>query len=401
MENLNHQEKSHMQLNEGCNWVPEYGAWMVEATPNRPYTGYATDLLRVERNMRLRRKRLLTALKEDEIAPTISAFPLIGSQGEDGSVPSVPVGGPCTMSEYIGDGIINPHPRFGTLSANIRERRGSKVSIRVPLFRDTNTPEYKDFPDNGESNGQYGCCGSNEQQLWRYGKGDASEEKYGRDFIVVGCSKSSTDEQADDESSDDITMQNWLVDVKCDGCKGLFYRSAPNVIVPDADWPRNGEIVVGYEIPDLPGWIRLQNGYYLPMRSSDGNVSFLTKVSTRSLTNGVTADDSAKQMGSTTPIFRRMTEQTSAESLSEGNLQVLNKTSEAVCCTRDETSSLPSPVVQSKENVRAAVHMDAMAFGMGCCCLQITFQATDIDESRFIYDQLAVMAPMYVFHLLL
>lgn len=48
-------------------------------------------------------------------------------------------------------------------------------------------------------------------------------------------------------------MEKWLVDVKCDGCKGLFYRSAPNVIVPDADWPRNGDVVAGYEIPNIPG----------------------------------------------------------------------------------------------------------------------------------------------------
>ena len=166
MDQLNHQERTHMQLVEGCNWVPEYGAWMVEATPNRPYTGYTTDLLRVERNMRLRRKRLLTVLNDNEIAPTVSAFPLIGSQGEDGSVPAVPLGGPCTMSEYIGDGIINPHPRFGTLSANIRQRRGSKVNIRVPLFRDTNTPEYKAF-EGGESRGTDGCCGSDAQQVSR------------------------------------------------------------------------------------------------------------------------------------------------------------------------------------------------------------------------------------------
>eukprot|EP00540_Astrosyne_radiata_P006898 CAMPEP_0116838788 /NCGR_PEP_ID=MMETSP0418-20121206/9406_1 /TAXON_ID=1158023 /ORGANISM="Astrosyne radiata, Strain 13vi08-1A" /LENGTH=466 /DNA_ID=CAMNT_0004468827 /DNA_START=148 /DNA_END=1548 /DNA_ORIENTATION=+ len=49
---------------------------------------------------------------------------------------------------------------------------------------------------------------------------------------------------------------------------------------------------------------------------------------------------------------------------------------------------------ESNENVRAAIHMDAMAFGMGCCCLQITFQAKDVDESRFMYDQLAVLAPI-------
>ncbi|CAM9434866.1 unnamed protein product, partial [Choristocarpus tenellus] len=40
------------------------------------------------------------------------------------------------------------------------------------------------------------------------------------------------------------------------------------------------------------------------------------------------------------------------------------------------------------------VHMDAMAFGMGCCCLQVTFQARDVGESRYMYDQLAVLSPI-------
>jgi glutamate--cysteine ligase catalytic subunit len=40
--------------------------------------------------------------------------------------------------------------------------------------------------------------------------------------------------------------------------------------------------------------------------------------------------------------------------------------------------------------------MDAMAFGMGCCCLQITFQACDINEARRLYDQLAPVAPIMV-----
>ena len=40
------------------------------------------------------------------------------------------------------------------------------------------------------------------------------------------------------------------------------------------------------------------------------------------------------------------------------------------------------------------VYMDAMAFGMGCCCLQVTFQACDVGESRHLYDQLAVLSPV-------
>ena len=45
-------------------------------------------------------------------------------------------------------------------------------------------------------------------------------------------------------------------------------------------------------------------------------------------------------------------------------------------------------------DVERGIEMDAMAFGMGCCCLQVTFQARDIDESRHLYDHLAVLSPI-------
>jgi len=145
MDELNQKESENAHRVEGCNWVPEYGSWMIESTPNRPYTGYTNDLLRVERNMRLRRKRLLSVLQPDEIAPTVAVFPLLGALGDDSTVPPSRVGGPKTLSDYISDDVINPHPRFGTLTANIRKRRGEKVNIRVPLFHDECTPEFKDF----------------------------------------------------------------------------------------------------------------------------------------------------------------------------------------------------------------------------------------------------------------
>jgi hypothetical protein len=184
-----------------------------------------------------------------------------------------------------------------------------------------------------------------------------------------------------------VTMQKWLVDVRSDGCRGLFYRSAPNVIVPDADWPRNGDIVVGYEIPDVPGWIRLQNGYYLPMHSDDGSVSFLRKVSTRAQPS----NHEMKRIGSGTPLFRSA--EPDVASLLGGKVAIANSGDVALA----EPLAAVMPITDDAKNtetVRASVHMDAMAFGMGCCCLQITFQAKDVDESRVLYDQLAVMAPM-------
>ncbi|CAN0540987.1 unnamed protein product, partial [Scytosiphon promiscuus] len=35
--------------------------------------------------------------------------------------------GPIAQSQYVPDSVINPHPRFAALTANIRERRGRKV----------------------------------------------------------------------------------------------------------------------------------------------------------------------------------------------------------------------------------------------------------------------------------
>lgn len=42
------------------------------------------------------------------------------------------------------------------------------------------------------------------------------------------------------------------------------------------------------------------------------------------------------------------------------------------------------------------IYMDCMGFGMGCCCLQVTFQACNITEARALYDQLAPICPIMV-----
>jgi glutamate--cysteine ligase catalytic subunit len=102
-----------------------------------------------------------------------------------------------------------------------------------------------------------------------------------------------------------------------------------------------------------------------------------------------------KRIGSSTPLFRTPSvEKNKIASLLGGEIQ-LDSVATAVAepLVKPDATPIPEPD-GNKETVRAAIHMDAMAFGMGCCCLQITFQAKDMEESRFIYDQLAVLAPI-------
>lgn len=240
---------------DGCSWVPEYGAWMIEGTPSCPYGGFTTDLRKVEANMRLRRARLLEVLRPDEIAPSVTAFPMMGV-GNFTWPPTQPLG-PVAMSNYVSDAVINPHPRFATLTRNIRKRRTRKVDIRVPLFRDVNTTAML----------------LEEEAAW---KSERSRPLYESKRAL---SSSSLTEEATSTSSS-----------------------------------------VG---------------------SDDGR-----------------ADDKSGE--------------------------------HAVVSTRKLSAASTPPT----EPYPGFIHMDCMAFGMGMCCLQVTFQAKNIGESRHLYDHLGVLSPI-------
>ncbi|KAI9353702.1 glutamate-cysteine ligase-domain-containing protein [Obelidium mucronatum] len=122
---------------------PEYGRYMLEGTPAGPYGFLIEDLLAVEPNMRERRALAQSYLKENEALVSITNFPLLGVNQPSSFLdpPSSPTpSGGASNSLFIPDEAINPHPRFRTLTQNIRERRGSKVAINVPIFKDVNTP---------------------------------------------------------------------------------------------------------------------------------------------------------------------------------------------------------------------------------------------------------------------
>eukprot|EP00160_Parvularia_atlantis_P013768 Unigene3041_Nuclearia_a/m.9354 Unigene3041_Nuclearia_a/g.9354 ORF Unigene3041_Nuclearia_a/g.9354 Unigene3041_Nuclearia_a/m.9354 type:complete len:628 (-) Unigene3041_Nuclearia_a:92-1975(-) len=135
-------------------WRPEYGQYMLESTPGAPYGSSAHEFLAVEPSMVLRRKLVKQLLGVDEHLMTITAFPRLGSPHflEPDCAPL----GKAAQSLFIPDEAINDiHPRFRTLTANIRKRRQSKVAINLPIFKDTHTPSpfVEQFPPSPYPNG--------------------------------------------------------------------------------------------------------------------------------------------------------------------------------------------------------------------------------------------------------
>ncbi|KAL4715235.1 hypothetical protein ACJJTC_007817 [Scirpophaga incertulas] len=121
-------------------WRPEYGAYMIEGTPGKPYGGLLAHFNIVEANMRFRRAEASTLLQDGEVIMSITNFPRLGCPNFTSPPYSPTPRGGVSNSRFFPDEAIFPgHPRFKTLTSNIRERRGEKVAINIPVFRDVNT----------------------------------------------------------------------------------------------------------------------------------------------------------------------------------------------------------------------------------------------------------------------
>ncbi|CAJ2502378.1 Uu.00g097720.m01.CDS01 [Anthostomella pinea] len=118
---------------------PEFGRFMLEATPGKPWGIDLKELLEVEPDMKIRRKIAKDHMKSEEYPITLTTFPRLGVPGVF-TDPYYPPSGSKLRSQFVPDEIANPHIRFPTLAANIRWRRGRKVQVNVPVYHDENTP---------------------------------------------------------------------------------------------------------------------------------------------------------------------------------------------------------------------------------------------------------------------
>ena len=166
----------------------EYGGWMYEIIPDTPFKMNELDL--VENTV----ENLYKFLNEkygNNIFLSLGSYPLLGVgnyyMNEDISDDEIEEyeekekikkdrlkfiedinNNNLSKSNYLSDKIINRHPRFGNLTRNIRLRRGEKVEIKIPIYKDKNTnldtkTEEEPYPGyiNMDAMGfGMGCCSS-------------------------------------------------------------------------------------------------------------------------------------------------------------------------------------------------------------------------------------------------
>lgn len=107
--------------------------------------------------MKRRRAKAVGLLGKDETIFSIPCFPRLGCP-DFTRPPTRPnsAEGYSHSLFFPDDAVYSAHPRFKNLTRNIRQRRGEKVVINVPVFKDVNTPNpfREDFSGLGDHDGQ-------------------------------------------------------------------------------------------------------------------------------------------------------------------------------------------------------------------------------------------------------
>jgi len=124
--------------------MPEFGSWMVEAVPSKPYNSIidAAELLSCEEKLHDRRETLDKFFQYHDLQ--IASLPNVATLGTpnhidmeddelqqqiDTNINDLEPLNEFSKSKYVIDKSINPHPRFSGLVKSIREHRGEKVNI--------------------------------------------------------------------------------------------------------------------------------------------------------------------------------------------------------------------------------------------------------------------------------
>ena len=111
----------------------------LEHTPGEPFRDSLADFLSLEPSLKARRQFVRSHLEKGQDYRMMTLFPRLGAR-EGTNVSFDRRANGVQRSQYLADDLLSPHARYQKFSANLRERRGSRMVLNVPIFRDAQTP---------------------------------------------------------------------------------------------------------------------------------------------------------------------------------------------------------------------------------------------------------------------
>jgi len=140
--------------NDPFKWGDEYTSYIIESIPGSVNEGDVEALVKMQDNIKLRRKVIQKFLGKDEHVIALTSFPLLGCKNF-----TYPHHNPIDIEErhnslFYSNEIIMKEALFMSATFLKIDRTESKPVINVPVFKDTNTPSpyIETLPNGKQSN---------------------------------------------------------------------------------------------------------------------------------------------------------------------------------------------------------------------------------------------------------
>ena len=146
--------KEDIEELEQCEFHNEYTSYIIESIPGSVNEGDVEALVKMQDNIKLRRKVIQKFLGKDEHVIALTSFPLLGCKNF-----TYPHHNPIDIEErhnslFYSNEIIMKEALFMSATFLKIDRTESKPVINVPVFKDTNTPSpyIETLPNGKQSN---------------------------------------------------------------------------------------------------------------------------------------------------------------------------------------------------------------------------------------------------------
>ena len=141
-------DKSNETFGKELEIKEEFPSWMIEIIPGSPFERFL-DFNEIYSHYEFARKNLNQITEKDSVVVMgMSTLPQLATLNyyipDSGRVTPIKdrkIINEFSKSDYFIDDTINNHSRFKSLTMNVRNRKGSKPKIRIPVFQDTKTKE--------------------------------------------------------------------------------------------------------------------------------------------------------------------------------------------------------------------------------------------------------------------
>ncbi|KAM0673510.1 glutamate--cysteine ligase [Gurleya vavrai] len=362
---------------------------MLESTPSTPHSSLFKDLKNVEECMSFRIRMIrseLNKLEPNSFPLLVTCFPKLGMY--ESIFDSEELLYKVTRSLYFPDNAITKHKRFYSFVRNIINRRGRKIEGYIKIMECNINQEKEINEDENKQSGE-----SYVKEISLLNEGDLNQtlefNSKATDISIKDQDKQNKNStffiMDEKEQNEDINRDaiNLLTGENLNNIQTENTKEGANIFLSKENEEVNKNLIKGINTEITYDQSQFDNLENVAEKLKDSNEEEKNLYNRQIISTNDLGMESKKIMQDLEENIKVIQ-----------NLQINENESIKTGNTYNDNNPFEQSLINDKNVLPGHIRIDSMGQGMGCCCLQLTIQASIMSEARVLYDMLGTVCPL-------